>query len=137
MLPDHLAGQIESACQGLAIPAEQVRRELEEDGGLQDLASGEFTPHGLRLGAKSLATLRYIESMNSDSPDPAKGRRQELLDMLAQERDVQYAVASDDKSEPDAVIVTLAIRGKATCDLDPERPLRWLGATTSDRETHR
>jgi hypothetical protein len=37
--------------------------------------------------------------------------------MLAQEPGLQYAIASDDKAEPDAVLVTLAIRGTATCEL--------------------
>ena len=37
--------------------------------------------------------------------------------MLAQEPGLQYAITSDDESEPDAVLVTLAIRGTATCEL--------------------
>jgi hypothetical protein len=37
--------------------------------------------------------------------------------MLAQEPGLQYAMTSDDEGEPDAVLVTLAIRGTATCEL--------------------
>jgi hypothetical protein len=37
--------------------------------------------------------------------------------MLAQEPNVTHAIVTDDEAEQDAVIITLAIRGKATCEL--------------------
>ncbi len=37
--------------------------------------------------------------------------------MLAQEPGITHAIVTDDEAEPDAVIVTFAIRGKATCEL--------------------
>jgi hypothetical protein len=37
--------------------------------------------------------------------------------MLAEHPGITYAMTSDTDLEPDAVIVTLAIRGKATCEL--------------------
>jgi hypothetical protein len=49
--------------------------------------------------------------------DPAEARRQRVLDMLAEHPTIQYAMVTDTESEPDYVIVTLAIRGRATCDL--------------------
>jgi hypothetical protein len=67
-------------------------------------------------GAESLAALRYKQSMNEGRPDPVEGRREEVLAMLAQGPDIQYATTSDDQSEPDAVFVTLAFRGKGTCE---------------------
>ncbi len=37
--------------------------------------------------------------------------------MLAENPSITYAFTSDDEIEPEYVIITLAIRGKATCDL--------------------
>ncbi len=44
-------------------------------------------------------------------------RRQQVLSMLAQEPGLQIALVDDHESEPDAVILALAIRGKGTCEL--------------------
>jgi hypothetical protein len=37
--------------------------------------------------------------------------------MLAQEPGLQYAIVTDTEAKPDAVILTLAVRGMATCEL--------------------
>ncbi len=51
-------------------------------------------------------------------PDAAaEGRRQRVLAMLRESPTVRYAVVTDTDSDPDAVIVALAIRGRATCEL--------------------
>ena len=51
-------------------------------------------------------------------PDPAaEARRQRVLAMLADRPGIRYAVLTDPVSHPDAVILTLAIRDKATCEL--------------------
>jgi hypothetical protein len=47
----------ENACQGLMITPEQLRRELEENSDIPDLASGALTPKALRLTAKTLALM--------------------------------------------------------------------------------
>lgn len=47
----------------------------------------------------------------------AEARRQRMLTMLRERPTVRYAVATDTESDPDAVIVALAIRGRATCEL--------------------
>ena len=49
--------------------------------------------------------------------DPAETRRREVLNMLAENPGITYAFASDDQIDPEYVIITLAIRGQATCDL--------------------
>jgi hypothetical protein len=103
----------ETACEGLNITPEQLLQELEVGGDLQDLASGALTSRGLRLAAETL-TLRYSDS-NVDVE--RETRRLQALGMLAQEPRLQYALASDDESKPDAVILTLAVRDKATCEL--------------------
>ncbi len=51
-------------------------------------------------------------------PDPAaEARRQRVLAMLAERPDVRYAVLTDTEADPEAVLLTLAIRGRATCEL--------------------
>src|SRR5215218_2043299 len=106
---------LEVACQGLSIKPEQLRQELEAGGDVPDLVSGGLTLQALRLTARTLALMRYPHASSNDFDRGA--RRQQVLTMLAQEPGLQYAITSDDDSEPDAVLVTLAIRGTATCEL--------------------
>jgi hypothetical protein len=40
-----------------------------------------------------------------------------VLSMVANEPGITYALTSDTEADPDAVIITLAIRDKATCEL--------------------
>ena len=40
-----------------------------------------------------------------------------MLAMLSQNQGVTYAVLTDLDSDPETVLVTLAIRGRATCEL--------------------
>jgi hypothetical protein len=46
--------------------------------------------------------------------------------MLAAHPEVRYAVATETEIDPDSVIVTLAIRGVATCELHVPRE-KWDG----------
>jgi len=51
-------------------------------------------------------------------PDPAtESRRQLVLAKLAERPRSRYAVIADPESDPGAVILALAIRGVATCEL--------------------
>ena len=51
-------------------------------------------------------------------PDPrAQARRRRVLAMLEAHPAARYALVSDEEAEPEAVILTLAIRGQATCDI--------------------
>ena len=66
-----------------------------------------------------LAELRAANDTAYDTlPDPAaEARRQRVLGMLAERPDIRYAVLTDTQSDPEAVILALAIRGRATCEL--------------------
>jgi hypothetical protein len=79
--------------------------------------------HALRT--HKVEVMAYLNK-NTDSPatiadasgDSAlEKRRQLVLSMLTKEPDTTYAITMDDKAEPDAVIVTLAIRNKLSCEL--------------------
>ena len=51
-------------------------------------------------------------------PDPAaEARRQKVLDMLADHPEARYAVLSDMRADPGAVLLTMAIRGLWTFEL--------------------
>lgn len=56
---------------------------------------------------------------NADTlSDPAaEARRQRVLGMLRDNPGVRYAVVTDMEHDPNAVILTLAIRGVGTCEL--------------------
>jgi hypothetical protein len=55
-----------------------------------------------------------------------RARRQRLLAMLSERRSVRYAVLTDAETEPEAVIVALAIRDVGTCELRIARK-KWDG----------
>ncbi len=65
--------------------------------------------------------LHYLnkDAANTDDPDAdaAETRRQTILGMLKENPGITYAITSDTEIEADAVIITLAIRDKATCKL--------------------
>lgn len=107
----HLDPLLECACEGLSITAEQLRQAL-EDTDLQALATGELTLKALRLTAWTLALAHH------GLPDRrTEKRRREGLSLLAEHPGITYAMTSHTELEADAVIVTLAVRGKATCEL--------------------
>jgi hypothetical protein len=57
---------------------------------------------------------------HDDKPlaDPAvEARRLRVLDMLDRNPSARYAVLTDTKADPEAVVLALAIRGRATCEL--------------------
>lgn len=62
--------------------------------------------------------ISRIEGAANDPANPAaEARRQRVLAMLAAQPEARYAVLTDSESDPVAVIVVLAIRGRATCEL--------------------
>lgn len=69
-----------------------------------------------RVHARSRA-LNDVEDERRLDP-AAETRRQRVLAMLAQKPGVRYAVVADDKANPEAVILVLAMRG-ATQDGSP------------------
>ena len=60
-----------------------------------------------------------LAALETDTlPDPAaEARRQRVLAMLDENPGVRYAALTDTRADPDAVLLTLAIRGRATCEL--------------------
>ena len=73
--------------------------------------------------AGTLATLATLALANPKPPGDAppadlaiEARRERVLSMLAQQPDARYAVLVDDP-DTDPVLLTLAIRGQATCEL--------------------
>ena len=83
--------------------------------------------------AELLNELRTPSDAAYDAlPDAAaEARRQRLLVMLRESPTVRYAVVTDTESDPDAVIVALAIRERATCELLIPRD-RYDGALLLD-----
>src|SRR5215208_446681 len=111
---------LEMACEGLTITPGQLRQALKDD--LE--SCGQLTALGLRLVAETLSA--YLPPQN------------EAVAMLRQHPRVTHAFATDDDSDPDYVIVTLAIRNKATVDLripkdkyDGLAILEWIEQHTS------
>ena len=62
-----------------------------------------------------------VANPRDDETDPlspaAEARRQKVIAMLADNPGIQYAVTTDANADPEAVILALAIRGQATCEL--------------------
>ena len=51
-------------------------------------------------------------------PDPvAEARRQRVLSMLAENRSITYAAITDAESDPGSILLSLAIRDRASCEL--------------------
>lgn len=81
-----------------------------------------------------LATLALANSKEEESttPDPqAEARRERVLRMLQDSPGIAYAVVTDTEVDPDNVILALAIRGRATCELLVPRA-KWDGVLFID-----
>jgi hypothetical protein len=67
------------------------------------------------------------DGTSEEGADPAAAtRRQKILAMLRNNPSINYAAITDDQAERDSVIVTLAIRDRATCELHIPRD-KWDG----------
>lgn len=73
---------------------------------------------------RPLAGLATLALANSISPEvaplpdpPSEARRQRVLAMLTANPNARYALVTDTEANPKAVILALAIRGRATCEL--------------------
>jgi len=59
-----------------------------------------------------------LSALTDPLPDPAaEARRQRVLAMLADHPEARCAVLSDMRADPGVVLLTMAIRGVATCEL--------------------
>jgi hypothetical protein len=81
---------------------DELYTELEAGGDLAGLEGEALTPEGLRLTAEIIAQER---------------RRQEVLGMLKAQPDLTHAVITHPDLEQNHVILTSAVRNRATCEL--------------------
>lgn len=72
------------------------------------------------LSVARIATVA-VANPRDDETDPlspaSEARRQRVVAMLAERPGLQYALATNTEADPEAVLIALAIRGKATCEL--------------------
>jgi hypothetical protein len=96
------------------------------DGGraLSDLPQGtrqddrRITPSNTNAQAGAHAGHQVIADPVKPCPAyDSQAKRREVLRMLAENPGITHAIISDDETDPEFVIITLAIRGQATCDL--------------------
>lgn len=73
------------------------------------------------IGSFDSSPSRHISSFEGAANEPidpaAEARRQRVLAMLAANPEARYAALTDNESDPEAVILALAIRGRAMCEL--------------------
>jgi len=88
-----------------------------ESGRLLASPAERVTPdvlHTLRAHKPELLQALATEPL----PDPrSETRRQRVLIMLDAHPTARYALVTDEGADPGAVLLTLAIRGQATCEL--------------------
>jgi hypothetical protein len=61
-----------------------------------------------------------------------EARRQRVLAMLLENPGITYAAVTDTQADPDNVILALAVRGRATCELLIPRA-KWDGVLFLER----
>ncbi len=67
--------------------------------------------------AEIIDALKVDAGDTASIPSPADERIEKMIDKLAHDPGLRYAMETHSDVEPDAVILTLAIRGKAACEL--------------------
>ena len=73
---------------------------------------------GTKVEAMPNRVIPSVAEQGDALPDPAaEARRQRVLAMLAANPGARYALVTDTEGDPEAVILALAIRGRATCEL--------------------
>jgi hypothetical protein len=101
--------------------ADGVMLALSSTGSIKAVGNGEAVNRWLPVirehKAELLAELRAANDGAYEAlPDPAaEARRQKVLAMLAANPSARYALVTDTEADP--VILALAIRGQATCEL--------------------
>lgn len=88
---------------------------------LQKGARDELTKPTKALSPPLLSVLSVPPLAHSgekgELPPDVDARRQKVIAMLAAHPEASYAVLTDSESDPGAVIVVVAIRERATCEL--------------------
>ena len=99
---------------------ERLKAEFSEKALPSELTKPTKAPSVSFVSARS-RHISEIEAANDGAdalPDPAaEARRQRVLQMLTEHPACRYAVITDTEADPEAVLLTLAIRGRATCEL--------------------
>ena len=78
-----------------------------------------------------VAALQEIGDVEPLPESEAEARRQRVLELLAENPSARYALVTDTEANPKGVILALAIRGRATCELRIPRD-RYDGALLLD-----
>ena len=80
------------------------------------------TEGGNKLPSVARVATVAVARPQGDDADPfrAEARRQRVR-MLADNPAIRYAITTDTEADPEAVILTLVIRDKATCELQIPR----------------
>ncbi len=113
-----------STCPPLSPERSPTRGTLKPSSGVMSHLFSSVPPE---MGGELNQELYLSETERSGAPQQVadetlfdlaqEKRRQQVLSMLAQEPGLQIALVDDHESEPDAVILALALRGKGTCEL--------------------
>lgn len=91
--------------------------------GWRDAFASGTSPEYRKNGKYEAIPPSYLSGISDlpgggGTPDPAtEQRRQRALELLAANSSARYALVTDLESDPEAAIIALAIRGKATCEL--------------------
>jgi len=94
-------------------------------GGLAKVATATpatpATQGSVNAGTVAEVASVAVAKLRNDETDPllpaAEARRQRVIAMLAANPGMRYAMTTDIDADPETVILTLVIRGKATCEL--------------------
>ncbi len=103
--------------------ADGVTLVLAPSGAIKAVGNGDAVHRWLPvIRAHKAEILNELRAANDGAyealPDPAaEARRQRVIVMLRESPTARYAVVTYTESDPYAVFVALAIRGRATCEL--------------------
>lgn len=95
------------------------------DGNLEVSPRRLLTDEARQLIREHKAEL--LTALADPLPDPVtEARRQQVLELLAENPTARYAVLTDTEADAEAVLLTLAIRGQTTCEFQIPRE-KWDG----------
>jgi hypothetical protein len=107
---DQNADSLKGAAEGERPPADLSPGTRQDD--------RRITPSNANAQAGAHADHQVIADPVKPCPAyDSQAKRREVLSMLAENPGITHAIISDDETDPEYVIITLAIRGQATCDL--------------------
>lgn len=116
--PDLLARLAAAGIRLTLVPDARIRAEPREE--LTDELRELIRDHRAEL----------LRVLSAEAPR-TQARRQRVLDLLAANPEATYATVTDMQADPDAVILALAMRGQASCELRIPRA-KWDGTLFLD-----